>query len=222
MEKGESNLIDLEMRAYSRIELEEIFHTSRTDVFRKKLAQAGYTFEATGRGKGYTITITGLPEPPPPFEIFVKREFNCGPQTNFKGMETHFFLLLYEPEYQFLPSNHQAKYLEKNHNISISDASLRNWQNLLIKKNWIAKDSSKVKYVLCRKGKAPKEITEEKYKHLWHKYFLLTENGVNRSTALHIIYEENKGMPRRQVGLTENALTQDKLQELRQILEKQH
>lgn len=222
MEKRGNNLINLEMRAYNRAELEEIFHSTRTDTFRKTLARAGYTFETAGRGKGYTITITGLPEPPTPFEIFAKREFKCGPQTNYKGMETHFFLLFYDPEYQFLPSNHQAKYLKDNYNITISDATLRNWQNKLIDKNWIAKDKDKVKYVLCRKGEPPREITEEEYKRLWHKYFAHIAEGFDRGTALHIIYEQNHGMPRRQVGLTENALTQDKLQELRQILEKSH
>lgn len=42
---------------------------------------------------------------------------------------------------------------------------------------------------------------------------------MDRSNALHIIFEENEGMPRKQVGFTENALKQEKLQELRDILE---
>lgn len=209
----------LEKRVYNRAELEEIFQTSRTDVFRKRLEQAGYTFQSTGRGKDYTITITGLPLQPTPFEVFVKREFNCGPQTNFKGMEIHFFLLFYHPEYQFLPSNHQAKYLKENYAITITDASLRNWQKILINHNWIAKDKDKVKYVLCRKGESPREMTEEQYKKAWYKYFALTQNGISRSSSLHIVYEENRGMPRKQVGFTENALEYSKLQELRNILE---
>lgn len=134
-------------------------------------------------------------------------------------MEAHFFLLFYHPEYQFLPSNHQAKYLEDNHRITVSDQSLRNWQNLLIKKNWIAKDKDKVKYCLCRNGEPPREITEEAYKKAWHRYFALTAEGVERSFALHIVYAESGGMPRKQVGFTENVLTWDKLQELRSILE---
>lgn len=129
--------MNLELRKYNRAELEELFHTSRTDSIRRSLERAGYRFKSEGRGKGYTITITGLPEPPSPFEIFARREFNCGPQTNFEAMETHLFLLLYEPEYQFLPSNHQVKYLEDNYKITVTDQSLRNWQNLLINKNWI-------------------------------------------------------------------------------------
>lgn len=207
------------MRTYRRVELEEIFHTSRTDSIKRSLTRAGYTFESNGRGKGFTITITALRVSPTPFEVFAKREFNCGPQTNFKAMEIHLFLLFYHPNYQFLPSNHQSKYLEENYEITVSDQSLRNWQNLLLDRNWIAKDSEKVKYCLCRKGEKPREITEEQYKKAWHKYFALTADGLNRSTALHIIYENCGGMPRKQVGFTENALTQNKLQELRNILE---
>ena len=209
----------LEQRTYTRAELQEIFRSDDTDVYKGRLKRAGYTFEKGGRGPGYWIKITGLPKPPSEFEKFAKREFSSGPQTNFRAMETHLFLLFYEPEYQFLPSNHQAKYLERNYKIMVSDQSLRNWQNLLIDRNWIAKDKEKVKYFLCRKGMAPREITEEEYKKAWHKYFALTANGINRSTALHIIYENCGGMPRKQCGFAENGIEFRKLQELRNILE---
>ena len=152
------------LRSYTRAELETIFHTSRIDSIKRSLKRAGYKFETGGRGKDSWIRIVALPEPPTPFETFAKREFNCGPQTNFQAMEAHLFLLFYHPEYQFLPSNHQAKYLEDNYRITVSDQSLRNWQNLLIKKNWIAKDTDKVRYCLCRNGEPPREIAEEEYK----------------------------------------------------------
>ena len=118
-----------------------------------------------------------------------------------------------------LAVNHQARYLEENFNITITDATLRNWQKILINHNWIAKDKDKVKYVLCRKGESPREMTEEQYKKAWHKYFALVGTGVSRSDSLHTIYLKNGGMPRKQIGFTENALESAKLQELRNILE---
>lgn len=211
--------IDLELRLYCRIELEEIFQTSRTDSIKRSLKREGYSFESSGRGKSYTITITALPDPPTPFEEFARREFDCGPRTNFEGMEAHFFLLFYHPDYQFLPSNHQAKFLQENYGITVSDQCLRNWQKKLIDLNWIAKDKEKVRYCLCRKDEPPREMTEEQYKKAWHKYFALPGKGLDRSSALHMIFEENEGMPRKQVGFTENALKQAELQELRKILE---
>lgn len=208
-----------EQRTYTRAELQEIFKSDDTDVYRKALKRMGYIIESGGKMQNYWIKIIGLPEPPSEFEKFAKREFSSGPQTNFKAMEAHLFLLFYEPEYQFLPSNHQAKYLERNYNIEVTDQSLRNWQNLLIERNWIAKDKEKIKYFLCRKGVPPREITEEEYKKAWHKYFALTAKKVDRSTALHIIYEDCEGMPRKQCGFAENGIEFRKLQELGKILE---
>jgi len=209
----------MELRTYSRAELEAIFHTTRTDSFQRSLKRKGYAFKAAGSGKNFTITITALPEPPSPFEVFVKREFNCGPQTNFKAMEKHLFLLFYDPDYQFLPSNHQAKFLSEKYGIKVSDQSLRNWQNKLLHRNWIAKDREHVKYVLCRKGESPREITEDEYRKAWQRYFALTANNIPRSTALHIVYVECDGMPRKQYGIIENAFKRAELQELRNILE---
>lgn len=91
---------------------------------------------------------------------------------------------------------------------------MRNWQKLLIDRNWIAKDKESARYYLCRKGRSPREITEDEYKRAWHKYFELISNGIDRKNALHIIFEKYGGMPRKQAGLIENALYLDKLQEL--------
>lgn len=155
-----------------------------------------------------------MPKPPNEFEIFAKREFSCGPQTNFKAMETYLFLLFNAPDYEFLPSNHQARYLKKNYGIEISDQSLRNWQRLLIDREWIAKDKESARYYLCRKGQSPREITADEYRRAWNKYFALIAKGISRKSALHIIFEEYDGIPRKQVGLIQNAFYLDKLQEL--------
>ena len=134
-------------------------------------------------------------------------------------MEIHFFLLFYHPEYQFLPSNHQAKYIEENYGMKLSDQSLRNWQKLLIKKNWISKDTEKVKYVLCRKNELPREMAAEDYKRAWRIFYSRIAKGEDAGEVRQDIYYTFGGMPRKQVGFTENALESSKLQELRNILE---
>lgn len=102
----------LEQRTYNRTELEEIFHTSRTDSIKRSLSRAGYNFESAGRGKDFTITITALP-PPRPFKEFAKREFACGPQTNFDAMETFFSLLLFHPEFRYFPATYQSQFMKE-------------------------------------------------------------------------------------------------------------
>ena len=212
----------LSLRTYSRSELEKIFHTSRTDSIRRSLERAGYTFVSAGRGQSYTITITNLPTPPTAFETFVKREFNCGAQTDFKAMQQHFSSLFNEPEYQLLPSNHQTRFLKEHYGITVSDQSLRNWQRLLTDKNWIIEDSEKVKYYLCRKDSPPQEITEEEYKKKWREFFTRAANGEDENTLRQSLSYEWGGIPRKQFGLTANALEQDKIGELFSILHKSY
>lgn len=112
MEEG-GTTSKLEQRVYTRAELQEIFQSDDTDVYRGYLKRAGYTFESGGRGQSYWIKITGLPELPSEFEKFAKREFSCGPQTNFKAMKTYLFLLFNYPDFEFLPSNHQFRVFVK-------------------------------------------------------------------------------------------------------------
>lgn len=38
-----------QLRTYSRAELEEIFHTTRTDSMTRSLERAGYQFKSAGR-----------------------------------------------------------------------------------------------------------------------------------------------------------------------------
>ena len=71
---------------YTRDELETIFGTKRTDSMKRSLLREGYKFDCSGRGQNYKITITGLPDAPPPFEEFIMRELVCSKQTNFRAM----------------------------------------------------------------------------------------------------------------------------------------
>lgn len=70
MEKGDNQVLSLEKRTYNRKELEEIFHTSRTDSIKRSITRAGYSFESAGRGAEFSITITAVPLPMP-FKEFV-------------------------------------------------------------------------------------------------------------------------------------------------------
>lgn len=117
-----------------------------------------------------------------------------------------------------MPSNHQAKFLETNYGIDVSDQSLRNWQKLLTDRNWIIQDKENVKYYLCRKGERPREMPEEEYKKAWQEFYTRLGAGESGDELRKEIYYKYGGMPRKQYGLIENALEREKLQELHQIL----
>ena len=208
----------LQLRTYTREELEEIFSTTRTDSIKRSLQRAGYTFESGGRGKGYTITITGLPDPPTPFEEFARREFECGPQTRIEDMETFFSLLFFHPDFRYYPGTYQSIFMKDNLNIHISAQTLRNWKKKLIDLNWIALDETDCRYYACRKEQKPTEMEMEQYKRSWRKFYEKVARGADPSAERKEIYYKNGGMPRKQCGFAENGVEYEKIDELRKSL----
>lgn len=203
------------------MELEAIFQTSRIDSIKRSLNRAGYKFECAGRGKTCTITITALPQPPAPFQDFAMREFACGPQTNFEGMELFLSLLLFNPDFRYYPATYQAQYLKENYKVEISDQSLRNWKKKLVELNWIATDKNDYRCFACCKGKEPAKMDEEQYRNAWRQFYAAIQNGGQPDDARKDIYHQNHGMPRKQYGFQENAFELEKIDELRRILDKQ-
>lgn len=63
-------------------------------------------------------------------------------------------------------------------------------------------------------------MSEEEYKKAWREFYARLGAGENGDELRKEIYHKYGGMPRKQCGLIENALEQDKMQELRKILEK--
>lgn len=212
--------MNFDIRTYTRAELQEIFHTDRTDIYRNTLKRAGYTFESGGRGQGYWIKITGLPEPPSEFEKFAKREFSCGPQTDFEAMQRFLFLLFFDKEYRYFPATYQKQFLKNHYQIEVSDETLRNWKKKLIELGWIAIDTDDAKYYACRKGQKPRGIEGEIHKAAWKQFYDRVSKGEDAGMVRGSIYHQNEGMPRKQFGFAENGIESEKLQELRNILKK--
>ena len=209
----------LEQRTYTRAELQEIFHSDDTDVYKGRLTRAGYVFEKGGRGPGYWIKITGLPKPPSEFEKFAKREFSSGPQTKLEVMQKFLFLLFYHEEYKYFPATYQAQFLKEVFRIKVSDQTLRNWKRKLIELNWIAIDNQDIRYYTCRRGQRPSGIEGEIHKAAWRQFYARVSKGEDAREVRRSIYYQNEGMPRRQFGFAENGIEFTKLQELRKILE---
>lgn len=96
---------------------------------------------------------------------------------------------------------------------------MRTWKKKLTYNNLIAIDKQDVKYYACRKNQKPREMESEEYKKGWREFYNRIEAGEDAGDVRRDIYYQNAGMPRKQFGFAENALTWDKMQELLHILE---
>ena len=134
-------------------------------------------------------------------------------------MELYFCLLFYHAEFRYYPAVYQSQYIKENYAVDISDQSLRNWRRLLEKKNLIASDTEDTKFYACKKEMKPRAITGEEHKKAWREFYSRLEAGENPDTARKDVYYKNNGMPRKQLGFSENALEHEILSELHRILE---
>jgi len=206
----------LELRTYTRAELEEIFKTSRTDSMKRSLSRAGYKFECSGRGSKYTLTITALPTKSE-FEIFAIKELGYGERTFFEVLEQYLYLLFYDLEYRYCSSDYQAQVLKEKYNLDISGQTLLNWKKHLREKNFIM--DADEKYCLCRSGEKPTEIPAEEYKKIIEELRQKIKDGEDETSARTDIYYKYGGMPMIRKGFQENLFEKEKLDRLHEILE---
>ena len=211
-------MTNLQKGAYTRDELEAIFGTKRTDSMKRSLLREGYKFDCSGRGQNYTITITGLPDAPPPFEEFIMRELGCSKQTNFRARQHQLFLIFEEPDYRFFPYKYQAMILKEKYGIEISGQALSNWEKKLIDKNWFSRGGDRIAYFLCRSEQAPQEISEETYKAAWNYFYGLREEGIPDNAARKMMYYKYGGMPLKKLGILENGIELKTINVLHDIL----
>lgn len=152
---------------------------------------------AAGGGKEFTITITGLPEPPAPFEVFAKREFAVRPANRLPGDATTYLPLVLSPGISVFTIKPLGEVFGNDYGITVSDQSLRNWQKLLINRNWITKDKENVKYYLCRKGERPREMQEKEYRTAWREFYARLGAGESGDELRKEIYYKYGGMPQK-------------------------
>lgn len=93
-------------------------------------------------------------------EVFAKRSLRR-PANRLPGDATTYLPLVLSPGISVFTIKPLGEvFLETNYGITVSDQSLRNWQKLLINRNWITKDKENVKYYLCRGRAAPRNAGE--------------------------------------------------------------
>lgn len=202
------------MRTYNRMELENLLHTSRTDSIKRSLSRAGYTFTSKGRGKNYSITITGMPDK---FKEFAENELYYGEKTNFEGLKYYLYLLFYDEEFCYFAYEYQAQVLKEKYNISVCGETLRNWKKHLKEYLFITDDNEK--YFACKSNQKPREVDRAVHKEAWAEFYKRLENQENAADLRREMYYKYDGVLRKRYGFAENAIEQDKLNRLKQILE---
>lgn len=204
----------LDMRTYNRQELIDIFKTDRLDSIKAKIQRRGYTYTTSGRGKDFTLTVTGLP---PRFKTFCIERLGFAPNTDFDRLKIFLSYFFFDEEFRQLPVGAMAWYLENE--MYITYQTFSRWINKLIDKGLIYRSPFDFNYYACNGNQKPIRITKELYCEAWKAYWEEREQG----------YEYSMGNMMRVAGgkahkfgvLYENAFEEDTIKELKEILYKE-
>ena len=198
-------------RTYTRKELEQLFATNRLDAIKRKLNSDGYTYETSGRGKDFTLTITACKSL---FKVFCKEELGFSPQTDFEKLKGFLSRLLCDAEFAKLP------FAAMEREVGISCQTISKWIKILVAANLITLSNGEYIYYISRRVNMDDleiiDITEQQYKDAWAAYWEGREDGyflsVNR------LYNINEGTPHKRGMMIENAFEKERMEKLRELL----
>lgn len=204
----------LDMRSYTRQELIDIFKTDRLDGIKAKIQRRGYTYTTSGRGKDFTLTITGLP---PRFSNFCIERLGFAPQTDFERLKIFLGYFFFDEEFRQLPVGAMAWYLENE--MYITYQTFSRWINKLIDKGIIYRSNIEFNYYACNQNQMPIAITKEEYKEAWKAYWEEREYGYEYSMSN--MMKVVGGKAHKFGVIYENAFEEETINELKEILYKE-
>ena len=204
----------LDMRSYTRQELIDIFKTDRLDSIKAKIQRRGYTYTTSGRGKDFTLTITGLP---PRFSNFCIERLGFAPQTDFERLKIFLGYFFFDEEFRQLPVGAMAWAIEKE--MYITYQTFSRWINKLIDKGIIHKSTMEFNYYACNENQMPIRITKELYCEAWREYWKERDYGYEHSMSNMMRVVGGKA---HKFGVIDvNAFEEDTINELKEILQKE-
>lgn len=135
----------LELRAYSRVEISEVLGVNIADSnhFKRnvesKLNRWGYSYEYSRKQVVITRQPTTAEER---LSEMMIRAFNMDVRIDSYTFAAFIYSLVVYPEFVSMPWEERAKFLEDEFNITVSDRTLRSWCSHLIESHAVVKDNS--------------------------------------------------------------------------------
>lgn len=205
----------LEKRTYTIQELSNIIGTADKSATDRKLKNYEIAFTSTGRGKDITYTITDIPDR---FRVFCVFDLGFDPHTNFTKLRDFLFYLLGDDDFNWRPMEMMEEYL-RIAGKGMSRQTISKYIEKIKELNLVAGTDFVYYRVYKNFGvQAHEIITREEYSKAWSIYWDSRERGYDSRAAYSCMYNAFQGVPRKQRKLEQNALCQDTLSLLSDLI----
>lgn len=205
----------LEERTYSIRELSAILGTNGKQAINRKLETNKVKYTVEGRGDKSIYTITKIQDR---FRVFCIFDLGFSPHTDFTKLRDFIFFLLGDDDFSWRPMEMMEEYL-RIEGKGISRQTISKYIAQLKNLHLIA-DTDFVYYRVYHCGDIQKHelISKEEYSKAWAIYWDMKNCGYDSETAFSIMYSALGGVPRKQRKLEQNAIFQDTLSLLSELV----
>lgn len=212
----------LELKTYTKDEIVSILGTEDRQGIKRKLDGYGVEYIIDG-WKNYTLTITAINDP---FRLFCITTLGIPAQADFQKLKILYYYLFCCPEFATQPYEVMASKLkEEGEADPPSSKTIGKWVAHLGTIDFVAFDRDDCVYYAIQKGKdglrACKEITREVYCAGWHIYWTY-KPGEGTEAAYYRMFNYVGGHPCRRPKMKNNAIYQDEIEQLINILEDEY
>lgn len=205
----------LEAKAYTANELFSILGTNSKTATNRKLNSYKVSYTSAGRGNNLTYTITDIPDR---FKVYCVFDLRFDPHTDFNKLRDFLFYLLGDDDFSWRPVEMMEEYLRKVKR-GISRQTISKYVEQLEGLNLIA-GTDYVYYRVYKDFGVQKHeiVTKEEYSAAWSVYWAKRECGYDSRAAFSAMYNAFKGVPRKQRRIEQNALYNDTLDLLSELV----
>ena len=212
----------LELRTYTKEEITGILGTTDRQGVKRKLDGYGVEYTIDGWGN-YTLTITAINDP---FRLFCITTLGIPAQADFDKLKILYYHLFCCPEFATYPYEVMASMLrEEGEADPPSNKTIGKWVAFLDKIAFVSFDKEDCTYYAIQKRKDGArictEITKEVYCAGWRIYWEY-KHKEGTEAAYYRMHNYVGGHPCRRPKMMTNAIYQDEIEHLINILEDEY
>lgn len=197
--KGESKM--LELRTYTRAELEEILQTHNRQSMTRKLTSYGVEFTCEGNASNLKITINAIHDP---FKVLCILELGFSPQCDFVKMREFFWYYLQDEEFRSFPDEVlENRMRDKEH--PVSRQTIARWRGYLSRNLLFSASGTEFMYYFAYQGEQ-QMTSKEQYSAAWREYWANKEQGMNSRDAIWEMICHYGGVARKQPIMEMNGI----------------
>lgn len=204
----------LELRAYGKAELSEMFDTAGMQGLQRKMERYGITFEVNGRGENAVFTIKEIADP---FKIYCITELGFNGRSDFHKIRNFLQYFFNDDEFMAMPDE-VKEHRMREQGQDVSRQTIANYIAKLDSKNLIDRSTNNFIYYFALKQEQ-RIVDREEYLQAWHEYWDDIGKGFSSVEAICRMRENYGGVARKQPKPEINGIYTEQIEYLNTLVQ---